>query len=67
MALGWANLYKKKLPPSFRSFYHCDHSLLNKSELQKLCYDTKEKISYTDTEVIYIEEAIRNQSYCEEC
>ena len=49
-----------------RECFKPESNLLNETELQQVCIDTKEKIMQCDeNSVAYIEEATRKQSYCD--
>ena len=55
-----------KMLPSMREYLKPENNLLNQTELQQVCIDTKEKImQYDENSLAYIEEATRNQSYCD--
>ena len=55
-----------KMLPSMREYFKPENNLLNETELQQVCIDTKEKImQYDENSLAYIEEATRNQSYCD--
>ena len=55
-----------KMLPSMMEYFKLGNNLLNQTELQQVCIDTKEKImQYDENSLAYIEEATRNQSYCD--
>ena len=52
--------------PSMREYFKPENNLLNETELQQVCIDTKEKImQYDENSLAYIEEATLNQLYCD--
>ena len=52
--------------PSMREYFKPENNLLNETEHPQVCIDTKEKImQYDENSLEYIEEATRNQSYCD--
>ena len=55
-----------KMLPSMSEYFKPENNLLNETEVQQVCIDNKEKImQYDENNLAYIEEATRNQSYCD--